>query len=227
MKNASILLALLLFALLGNAQNSTSTNETDSLQVFSFVEKMPEYPGGLSALLKFFQDNVVYPKADKDLGIEGKVLVRFVITADGSVANIAIAKSVSFGLDSEALRVVGLLPKFTPGTQQGKAVSVYYNLPFNFTLTDDEKNASPYEKKKNNDPNFRNAISLIKYNDNKEAIKALDLSIEQYPDDYLSYQLKGDCYINLNDHNEACKCFKLAKKKGAPDIKARIKKACN
>jgi TonB family protein len=102
--------------------------------IFTVVEHMPEYPGGDEALMKFINTNVVYPKTAKDRGIQGRIIVRFVVDAEGLVKDAQIIRSVYPDLDAEAMRVIGLLPKWTPGLQGGKPVSVYYTIPITFAL---------------------------------------------------------------------------------------------
>ncbi|MBP6732837.1 MAG: energy transducer TonB [Chitinophagales bacterium] len=102
--------------------------------VLNFAEIMPEYPGGEEALMKFVRNKTVYPDRERDLEIEGKALVRFVVNEDGSVSNISILRSDSKGFSGEGERVVAMLPKFKPGMQQGKPVRVQYILPFQFRL---------------------------------------------------------------------------------------------
>jgi protein TonB len=104
-------------------------------KVFTFVEKMPEFPGGEDSMMRFLQKNIMYPQSERDNDIQGRVIVRFVVNEDGSLTDIAITRGVSPGLDKEDLRVVRLLPKFKPGMQQGKPVSVYFNLPIRFKLS--------------------------------------------------------------------------------------------
>lgn len=113
-------------------------------RVFAFVEQNPEFPGGDIELIKFLQQNIVYPKYERDRDIQGKVLVRFVVTAKGEVDSVHVVNKVSPGLDAEAVRVVKMLPRFKPGTQQGKPVSVLFNLPIVFKLAGPD----PKEKKK-------------------------------------------------------------------------------
>ncbi len=102
--------------------------------IFTFVEELPEFPGGDAAMLKFIQTNLRYPQMEKENDISGKVVVQFVIKKDGSVDFPEVTHSVSPGLDEEALRIVRLLPDFKPARQQGKAVNIYYNLPIRFSL---------------------------------------------------------------------------------------------
>lgn len=103
-------------------------------KVFTFVEQNPEFPGGDGELIKFLQKNISYPQMERDNDIQGKVLLRFVVMEDGSVADVNVMRGVSPGLDKEAVRVVKMLPKFKPGRQQGKPVRVYFNLPVVFKL---------------------------------------------------------------------------------------------
>jgi len=103
-------------------------------KIFTFVEQNPQFPGGDGELMKFLQKNIQYPQMERDNDIQGKVLLRFVVMEDGSVADVQVVRAVSPGLDKEAVRVVKMLPKFTPGKQQGKPVRVYFNLPVVFRL---------------------------------------------------------------------------------------------
>mgnify|MGYP006196816993 FL=1 len=103
-------------------------------KVFQFVEQNPEFPGGEVELIKYLRNNTNYPQMEKDNDIQGKVMIRFVVMEDGSVADVTVLRGVSPGLDKEAVRVVKTLPKFKPGRQQGKAVRVYYTLPYVFKL---------------------------------------------------------------------------------------------
>lgn len=140
MKRVSVLLLFWLTCFCSNAQSdSIRINE-----VFTFVEQMPEYPGGDGELIKFLVQNVQYPQYERDRDIQGKVLVRFVVTEDGSVKDVTVVRGVSPGLDKEAVRVLRMLPRFKPGMQQGKPVSVYYNIPIVFKLSGPD----PAEKKK-------------------------------------------------------------------------------
>ena len=103
-------------------------------EIFFIVEDMPEFPGGELALRKYIANAIKYPVVAQENGIQGKVYVTFVVSKDGSVANAKIARGVDPSLDQEALRVVNALPKWKPGMQKGKAVSVSYTVPINFVL---------------------------------------------------------------------------------------------
>jgi len=103
---------------------------------FVIVEEMPQFPGGELELQKYIASKVIYPSLARENNIKGKVYVRFVITSTGEVDQVQIARPVDPLLDSEAVRVVKLLPKWTPGKQQGTPVSVWYTVPINFQLAD-------------------------------------------------------------------------------------------
>ncbi len=103
-------------------------------KVFVRVEKMPEFPGGTKALLKYVHDNIVYPQVAADNGVQGKVYLKFVVEKDGKVGEVVVQRSPDKLLEKEAVRVVKTLPKFTPGMQRGKPVRVWYQLPVTFRL---------------------------------------------------------------------------------------------
>lgn len=98
------------------------------------VEQMPQFPGGETALLQYIRDNLKYPTIAQENGIQGRVIVRFVVSKDGSVKDITVLRGVDSSLDKEAVRVVNSLPKFIPGKQNGHAVNVFYTLPVSFKL---------------------------------------------------------------------------------------------
>jgi len=97
-------------------------------------EVMPTYPGGETALLRFLSNNIRYPVSAQRNGVQGKVVVKFVVDSVGNVVKAKILKSVMRDLDEEALRVVNNMPKWKPGMQDGKAVNVRYSLPVSFKL---------------------------------------------------------------------------------------------
>ncbi len=108
-------------------------------EVFVVVENMPKYPGGDAALFKFIYENIRYPPEAKEQGIEGKVILRFMIASDGAVEDISVVRGIDPLLDAEAVRVMSLLPDWTPGTQGGKPVNVWYSVPISFALSSGEK----------------------------------------------------------------------------------------
>ena len=99
-----------------------------------FVEVYPEFPGGDAERVKFLRENLVYPQPARMADIEGKVWIGFVVEKDGSLSNFSVVRSVAPVLDEEALRVVKLMPKWTPGKQSSRTVRVQYQIPITFTL---------------------------------------------------------------------------------------------
>lgn len=101
---------------------------------FVVVEEMPMFPGGDTELLKYIGTHTNYPEVAKENNIQGRVIVRFCVTAKGGVSQVSILKGVDPELDAEAIRVVNTLPAFKPGKQGGKPVPVWYMVPITFTL---------------------------------------------------------------------------------------------
>lgn len=103
-------------------------------EIFTVVEQMPDFPGGVEELYRFLGKNMKYPAMAKDAGIKGRVYVNFVVYEDGSIKDVKVLRGIGGGCDEEAVRVVKSMPKWKAGKQRGKAVRVSYNLPINFTL---------------------------------------------------------------------------------------------
>ena len=103
-------------------------------EVFHSVEQMPQFPGGDAALMKYLASHINYPPMAAENNVQGKVILQFVVGKDGRVGEVLVARSVDKDLDKEAMRVVKSLPKFSPGRQNGRPVSVWYTLPVQFKL---------------------------------------------------------------------------------------------
>lgn len=103
-------------------------------QIFEVVEEAPEFPGGMGALMKFLGSNIKYPTIAQENGVQGRVIVQFVVNKDGSIVDAKVMRSVDPYLDKEALRVVSSMPKWKPGKQRGKAVRCRYTVPVMFRL---------------------------------------------------------------------------------------------
>lgn len=106
----------------------------EETKVFTSVEQMPQFPGGEAELLKWISNHIKYPAIAMENNVQGKVVVQFVVTRDGSIGEVKIARGKDPDLDKEAMRVVKTLPKFIPGKMNGQAVNVWYTLPINFKL---------------------------------------------------------------------------------------------
>lgn len=103
-------------------------------EIFTIVEKMPAFPGGIEALFQYLGQNIEYPAMAKDARIEGKVYITFVVNAKGEIDNVVVLRGIGGGCDEEAVRVIKSMPAWEPGRQRGKPVKVQYNLPVNFIL---------------------------------------------------------------------------------------------
>ena len=111
-----------------------SENPKNDDLVFTVVEEMPQFPGGMGEAMRFLAKNIRYPAESQKAKIEGRVIVQFVVKEDGKVSDVKVIRSVSPDLDAEAIRVVSMMPEWIPGKQRGKAVSVKYTMPIMFRL---------------------------------------------------------------------------------------------
>ncbi|NDW19487.1 energy transducer TonB [Dysgonomonas sp. 216] len=110
--------------------NGTGTGDG----ILESVEVMPDFPGGRRELMKFLQKNLKYPAMAAENGIEGRVIVRFVVSKTGAISNAQVIKGFDPACDNEAVRVVNEMPNWIPGSQNGQSVAVYFTLPVHFKL---------------------------------------------------------------------------------------------
>ena len=103
-------------------------------KVFDVVEEQPSFPGGQGALMQWLSDNIKYPVIAAENGVQGRVIVQFVVSKTGSISDVKVVRGVDPSLDREAVRVVSQMPKWTPGRQNGTTVNVRYTLPVTFRL---------------------------------------------------------------------------------------------
>lgn len=106
----------------------------EETKIFTVVEQMPMYPGGDAALMGYLRDNIHYPTIAAENGVQGRVVVGFVVERDGSITDVNILRGVDPSLDREAMRVVKSMPRWNPGKQNGSAVRVKYQVPVSFRL---------------------------------------------------------------------------------------------
>ena len=109
--------------------------EVESDEIFQIVEDQPGFPGGQEALHRFLQQNIRFPAIAREAGIQGTVFVTFVVERDGSVTNVRVLRGIGGGCDEEAIRVVSMMPRWTPGKQRGRPVRVQFNMPIRFMLS--------------------------------------------------------------------------------------------
>jgi protein TonB len=103
-------------------------------KALEFVEQPPQFPGGEKELMKWLSESIKYPIVALEKGIEGRVILRFIVSANGSVSSVEIQRSLDPNCDREAVRVVKNMPKWIPGKQNGQEVNVYYTLPVLFKI---------------------------------------------------------------------------------------------
>jgi TonB family protein len=114
--------------------SKTEVKPTNKNQVYDVVEKMPQYPGGEKALLEYIGQHLRYPADAHQNGIQGRIIVRFIVNESGKVGDAEVVRGVYPSIDAEGLKVVNSLPDWIPGEQNGKKVAVYYTLPITFKL---------------------------------------------------------------------------------------------
>ena len=108
--------------------------KVDENGIHQVCEEMPEFPGGMQECMKWLGKNIKYPTTAQEKGIQGRVIVQFVVERDGSITEPKVVRGVDPDLDKEALRVISIMPNWKPGMQKGKAVRVKYTLPVAYRL---------------------------------------------------------------------------------------------
>ena len=141
------------------ATNTVPQDKPKEDQIFQICEVPPQYPGGVGECMKFLGSNIKYPAEAVAKKLEGRVIVQMIIEKDGSITNTKVVRSVSPLLDQEALRVVGIMPRWNPGTQRGQAVRVQYTLPVMFSLNG--KIDEIQEHQVNMKPNEKGIYNLV------------------------------------------------------------------
>lgn len=117
--------------------------------VYDVVEQMPKFPGGMAKMMQYIAENTKYPEAAKANGVEGRVIVNFIVDTEGNIRSPKIYRSIDPELDAEALRVVSSIPTMTPGMQNGKKVNVRFTIPVSFQLNGSKEK-----------PNYEQAVSV-------------------------------------------------------------------
>ena len=138
--SALVLLVIVVAPVRANAQDKkgkttqTRKDTTTDDKVYEVCEQMPIFEGGDAALLKYLTDSVKYPELAKKHGVQGRVVIGFIVEKDGSLTDVKVLRHVDIALDAEALRVVKGMPKWIPGCQDEQLVRVRYNVPVSFRL---------------------------------------------------------------------------------------------
>lgn len=114
-----------------NADNAKVENADVPLEK---VDQMPQFPGGEREMLRFIKNNLRYPLSAQDNGVQGTVIINFVVDREGKIINVKIVKGIGYGCDEESLRVIQKMPPWNPGKQRGQAVLVSFTMPIRFVL---------------------------------------------------------------------------------------------
>jgi TonB family protein len=195
-----LILSLSFFIAFAQQPVIDSRVSSESDKIFTVVEQMPDFPGGEDALTKFIQKNIRYPEMERQKGIEGRVVLHFIVEKDGSLSDIKVLKGVSAGIDSEAIRVISILPKFKPGRHQGIPVRVQFILPVKFKLPEDSKiqtvvikEQPVIEEKQSNDTNkvFNTVEQMPEFPGGDEALHKFIQSQLEYPAMEKSNDIQG------------------------------------
>ena len=125
---------MLMFGCKPAAEKAAVAEPETTDEVFDEVEVSPEFAGGMEAMSQYLAENIQYPEQAKNDGVEGRVMVGFVVEKDGSITDAEVLRGIGGGCDEEALRVVNAMPNWTPGKQNGEAVRTRFNLPVVFKL---------------------------------------------------------------------------------------------
>lgn len=208
------------------AQTDTSKSTEAPLTI---AEQMPSFPGGELEMMKFIQRNVIYPHGETMAGVSGTCYISFVVDKDGTIKNVKVLRGVRNGpgIDREAMRVVNLMPKWEPGKQNGKEVSVLYNLPIKFTqksplasltFEQEQTSVSTYY--------YNNGLELAKTGAFEKAIEEFDLALKLFPKDADALYNKGYMYYKLDKNEEACKVWNYLKSTGSKLADEMISKNC-
>ena len=133
MRKLSLMCAMAVLCLMtANAQKTVVSQSNKS--VYDEVEVMPEFPGGMQAMIEYLNTNIKYPKDAIKQEVGGRVMVMFVVETDGSLSNVRVARKVFPSLDAEAVRVVKSMPKWKPGKEKGRSVRVNFTMPIVFSV---------------------------------------------------------------------------------------------
>lgn len=201
MKKTLILLAFCSLPAMAFSQNggaaAQATVASDG-QVHDKVEQPPRFPGGYEALERWKEQHIVYPEEAIERGAQGQVVVRFVILNTGEVVDAEILRSIDPALDKEALRLVSSMPKWTPGMQDGNAVSVRWDEPVTFTLPTAEEIAEMERIKKEKEQQVFDMVEQMpKFPGGQSALMQWLSTNMKYPKIAAENGIEGRVYVSF------------------------------
>lgn len=170
----------------------TPVKKTGKDAPHTMVDKMPQYPGGAAAMAQFLADNLQYPKDAEE--VQGKVYVRFVVSKTGEVKDVSVLRSLAPAYDAEAMRVVKLMPKWTPGMQNGKAVDVWYTIPIVFST---KKASQPSSPNADDDKPFTMVEQMPEFPGGQSAMMSFIAENIKYPEKAMKEGVQGKVYVRF------------------------------
>ncbi len=191
------------------AQIQRNTTASDNNKVFQFVEQMPQFPGGQVALINYLSSHVKYPKEAREKGIQGTVVVQFVVQKDGSIVHVkTVGKQKGGGLEEEAIRLVKQMPKWIPGKQNKRHVRVQFSLPIRFKLNGPVNEQPPLKNKmpppppalrpaKNKGEVYRSVEHMPQFPGGKEALMTYLSQNMKYPAEARKEGIEGTIVIQF------------------------------
>lgn len=191
---------LFLFMLLLMSYGSRAQADAE---IYTIVDQMPAFPEGEVAMNKYIQKNIVYPKNEKEFGVDGTIYLTFVVKKDGSIGDIKCLRGVKTGpnLEKEAIRVIQSMPKWKPGMLKGKAVNVQYQLPIKFKI---DKKMSEEQLQTLSKNHYKKGLELMAKSQFQEALDEFDYCVFFMPSDVNALYQRGMAYHGLKDDKKAC-----------------------
>ena len=189
MKRFSFILLCVCAFLYTTAQDNILTDDV----IYNSAEVMPQFEGGEKAMLNFIGQHLQYPEAALKSGIQGKCVLRFVITKAGEVGEVKVLRSVSEECDAEAIRVVRLL-KFKPGMQAGKPVDVWYALPIAFRITEPNPNVPQLIE---DEDGVTHECKMPYFPGGEKALMLFIAENLEYPENAVLMKLQGKCVVEF------------------------------
>lgn len=194
-------------------KESADSNE----KIYTKVQEMPEYPGGHKGIIEYLESNLRYPALAKEKKLSGSVLVRFIIDTSGMVKKSWVLKGLGFGCDEEAMRLINSMPRWKPGKDSGKVVSLYYNLPVRFSIKNDSVSDLAA---------FNQAMKHMQKSEYAESIKSFTEALAINPKNSKSFLYRGGVYYKLKELDKACDDWGRATELGNKDAANLSKKHC-
>jgi TonB family protein len=210
---------------------SAQTDSTKQEESLLIADEMPEFTGGEAGMINFIKTNIQYPKAEKELGVQGIVYSTFIIEKDGSITDVKTTRGVPCGegYDKEAKRIIESMPNWKPGKQNGKLVRVQIRLPIKFTLHNGGQKFECTEKALTEKKVIDRFVAGEKYFQNgayENAIAEFSEALKLSPENAESLYYRGLAYLKLQKKTEACEDLNAAKKLEYQDAEKLVKKNC-